>query len=374
MICPLVGGQLAGLVDDLLGHGDLADVVQQRAELEVAQRVGTRGPSAARPRRRARPRRGCANPCRRRRSRPRLRAASPCRDRPARARAPGRSASGARGRRRAAAARAAGTRRRAPTLVPRRRSPSRRRAAPAADRRRRPRRRSGTEAERLPIREPREDLRADEVGERRTRRARAPIAGQSVHDETGDHVARTAAGASTGSDTCATAGIRRERCRASRATLTAAPRVAPPPRTTGSPPAAAPPASPPAPPGCSRCGSCRPRTPRVRRWRRGRRGRRTHSPSPCRRRPMAASATAPATKTVSSAEPGPPLRDSAGTQSRARIDSTSASPPIWSVQAGHTGSPLVLRPPAAGLSPALDHLSASLRRASTLPIPGKQQS
>ena len=39
---PLVGVELAGLVDDLLGDRDLADVVQEGAELEVAALLGAR--------------------------------------------------------------------------------------------------------------------------------------------------------------------------------------------------------------------------------------------------------------------------------------------------------------------------------------------
>ena len=40
MIVPLVRVELAGLVDDLLGDRDLADVVQERGELEVAPPLG----------------------------------------------------------------------------------------------------------------------------------------------------------------------------------------------------------------------------------------------------------------------------------------------------------------------------------------------
>jgi hypothetical protein len=46
-ISPLVGGQLAGLVDDRVGDADLADVVQQRAELEVALVAGVEADACA---------------------------------------------------------------------------------------------------------------------------------------------------------------------------------------------------------------------------------------------------------------------------------------------------------------------------------------
>ena len=50
---PLVGVELAGLVDDLLGDRDLADVVEERGELEVAPALGARGRGARRARARA---------------------------------------------------------------------------------------------------------------------------------------------------------------------------------------------------------------------------------------------------------------------------------------------------------------------------------
>ena len=175
--------------------------------------------------------------------------------------------SGARWRTRAAAARAAGTPRPAPTRARRRRSPSRRRAAPAADRRRRPTRRRATAAPAAsPYASRANTIELDEVGERRRRRAQRAIAGQSVQTRPAPRSARTAAGASTGSETCATAGSDTRDVPCPRATLTRrAEGSAGRRRTTGSAPEAARPASPPAPPRCSRCGPARPRTPRARR-------------------------------------------------------------------------------------------------------------
>ena len=48
MIVHSCGVELAGLVDDLLGDRDLADVVQERGELEVAPPLGARGRAARR--------------------------------------------------------------------------------------------------------------------------------------------------------------------------------------------------------------------------------------------------------------------------------------------------------------------------------------
>src|SRR6185369_5149147 len=52
-------------------------------------------------------------------------------------------------------------------------------------------------------------------------------AGASAHDEMGGAAASTAAGARTGKEAWATAGTTREKCRAPRAALKPAPRVAP---------------------------------------------------------------------------------------------------------------------------------------------------
>ena len=102
----LLVGELGRLVQDLLGDRDLADVVEQRGELELLA-VGLRdAPSRPRPRRRARRPSGSGRRCSRPRPRRRRRAASRCRGRRCAARAWRCSAPCAPARTRAAARRA----------------------------------------------------------------------------------------------------------------------------------------------------------------------------------------------------------------------------------------------------------------------------
>ena len=84
-VCVIVAGPLLlverpRLVDDLGRDLDLADVVQQRGELDLLPFPADRAAAGRRRRARGRRRRGCGCPCTRRPPRSRRRAASPCRD------------------------------------------------------------------------------------------------------------------------------------------------------------------------------------------------------------------------------------------------------------------------------------------------------